>query len=271
MRIEKLTTHIGAELSGVDLAEAARDDDLFAAIEAALLEHKVLFLRDQAIGRADHVAFAERFGALEDHPVIGSDPDYPSLVRIYKDESSPLEYFENAWHCDATWRDAPPMGCVLRCVACPPVGGDTMWANVAAAYDALSSRTQRLLDGMEALHSTAAVARHFPSDLAQQYFGDGESAVHPVVPTDPDTGRKFLYVNSNYTERLLGMSEWESTRLLQMLFDHVNTPEFHVRLRWRIGTVAIWHERLTQHRGVADYRERRVLRRMTVVGEAPTP
>ena len=110
MKIEKLTTHIGAEVRGIDLAEAARSDDLFAEIRAALLEHKVLFLRDQDIARADHVAFASRFGALEDHPVVGSDPEHPGLVQIYKDENSPPDYYENSWHCDATWRDAPPMG-----------------------------------------------------------------------------------------------------------------------------------------------------------------
>lgn len=107
MRIEKLTTHIGAELIDISLADAARDDGLFTEIRAALLEHKVLFLRNQVIDRSDHVAFAERFGSLEDHPVAGSDPDYPGLVRIYKDENSPPDYYENAWHCDATWRDAP--------------------------------------------------------------------------------------------------------------------------------------------------------------------
>ena len=130
MRIEKLTTHIGAELSGVNIAEAAKSDDLFAEIRTALLNHKVLFLRDQDISRADHVAFAERFGALEDHPVAGSDPENPGLVRIYKDENSPPDYYENSWHADATWREAPQMGAVLRCIACPPEGGDTMWANM---------------------------------------------------------------------------------------------------------------------------------------------
>lgn len=105
MKIEKLTCHIGAEISGVDLAEAAQSDDLFGEIRAALIEHKVLFLRDQGIARADHVAFASRFGALEDHPVVGSDPEHPGLVQIYKDETSPPDYYENSWHCDATWRD----------------------------------------------------------------------------------------------------------------------------------------------------------------------
>ena len=116
LRAEPLTCSIGAELKGVNLADAAHDAALFGEIKALLLQHKVLFLRDQHMSRADHVAFARRFGELEDHPVAGSDPDHPGLVRIYKDLDSPAEHYENAWHCDATWRQAPPMGCVLRCV-----------------------------------------------------------------------------------------------------------------------------------------------------------
>ena len=121
MRIEKLTTHIGAELSGLSLAEAATNDDLFGAVREQLLVHKVLFLRDQDITPAEHVAFARRFGALEDHPVAGSDPDHPGLVRIYKDLTSKEEHYENAYHCDGTWRECPAMGAVLRCVETPPV------------------------------------------------------------------------------------------------------------------------------------------------------
>src|SRR3982751_2938150 len=137
MKIEKLTTDIGAELSGVCLAEAITNDDLFGTIHEALLAHKVLFLRDQKVSKADHVAFASRFGALEDHPVAGSDPDHPGLVRIYKDLDSPPEHYENIWHCDATWREAPPMGAVLRCVETPEVGGDTIWVNMAKVYEDL--------------------------------------------------------------------------------------------------------------------------------------
>src|SRR4051794_19255355 len=118
---EPLTCNIGAQLSNANLAEAARDATLFAEIKSLLLKYKVLFLRDQDISRAEHVAFARRFGELEDHPAVGSDPDHPGLVRIYKDKDSPAEHYENAWHCDATWREAPPMGCVLRCVETPEV------------------------------------------------------------------------------------------------------------------------------------------------------
>ena len=144
MQIEALTCALGAQLKGVSLADAARDDDLFAAIKAALLRHKVLFLRDQQISRADHVAFARRFGELEDHPVAGSDPEHPGLVRIYKTPDAPNDRYENSWHTDATWRETPPMGCVLRCIECPPVGGDTMWANmVPVSYTHLTLPTNR--------------------------------------------------------------------------------------------------------------------------------
>src|SRR5215208_7931334 len=137
MRVEKLTTHIGAEIVGVNLAEAITNDDLFGTIRQALLDHKALFLRDQLTTKAEHVAFASRFGELEDHPVAGSDPEHPGLVRIYKSPDQPNDRYENAWHTDATWRANPPFGCVLRCVECPPVGGDTMWANMVLAYERL--------------------------------------------------------------------------------------------------------------------------------------
>jgi taurine dioxygenase len=153
MRIEKLTTHIGAELSGVSLAEAISNDDLFGAIREALLAHKVLFLQDQQISKAEHVEFARRFGDLEDHPVAGSDPDHPGLVCIYKDLDSPADHYENSWHCDATWREKPPFGAVLRCVESPAVGGDTVWANMSRAYEDLPDNVKATIEGLFARHS----------------------------------------------------------------------------------------------------------------------
>src|SRR5579862_5468710 len=137
MKAEPLTASIGAELVGVNLAHAAHDDGLFSEIRSLLIRHKVLFLRDQDISRADHVTFARRFGELEEHPVAGSHPEYPGLVQIYKRPDQPIDRYEAAWHTDATWRESPPLGCVLRCVECPPVGGDTMWANMVLAYEKL--------------------------------------------------------------------------------------------------------------------------------------
>src|ERR1700749_3269281 len=156
MQIEQLTCAIGAELTNVRLADAIHDDALFAEIRAALLAHRVLFLRDQDITRAEHVAFAQRFGELEDHPVAGSDPEHPGLVRIYKSPDQPNDRYENAWHTDATWREKPPVGGVLRCVECPPVGGDTMWANMVLAYEKLPERIKTQIADLRARHSIEA-------------------------------------------------------------------------------------------------------------------
>ncbi|MES2889995.1 MAG: TauD/TfdA family dioxygenase [Pseudomonadota bacterium] len=264
MKIEQLTCAIGAELSGVDLAEAARDDGLFAEIRAALLKHKVLFLRDQTISRADHVAFARRFGELEDHPVAGSDPDHPGLVRIYKTPDAPNDRYENAWHTDATWRESPPMGCVLRCVECPPVGGDTMWANMALAYERLPDAVKAQIAHLRARHSIEAsfgAAMPMEKRLAlKAQFPDPE---HPVVRTHPETGEKVLFVNA-FTTHFTNFHTPDNVRvgqdytqggsaLLQYLINQALIPEYQVRWRWKPGSMAIWDNRSTQHYAVMDY------------------
>ena len=156
IKVEPLTCSIGAELSGVDLGDATRDEALFAEIRALLLKHKVLFLRDQNFSRAEHVAFARRFGELEDHPVVGSDPEHPGLVRIYKGADSRNEQYENAYHCDTTWRENPQFGAVLRCVECPPVGGDMIWVNMAMAYENLPEQVKAQVADLRARHSIEA-------------------------------------------------------------------------------------------------------------------
>ena len=281
MRIETLTCHIGAEISGIDLAEAARNDDLFGEIRAALIEHKVLFLRDQDIARADHVAFASRFGALEDHPVVGSDPDHPGLVQIYKDESSPPDHYENSWHCDATWRDAPPMGAVLRCVACPPVGGDTMWANMAKAYADLPDYVKDIIAPLKARHSIeasfgAAMGEEQRHALKALY----PDAEHPVVRTHPETGEKILFVNA-FTTHFTNFHTPANVRygqdyapaaanLLQYLLSRAAIPEYQVRWRWQPNSVAIWDNRSTQHYAVMDYAPTvRRMERAGIIGDKP--
>ena len=156
LKVEPLTCTIGAELSGVNLGDASREAALFAEIRALLLEHKVLFFRDQDMSCAEHVAFARRFGELEDHPVVGSDPDNPGLVRIYKGPDSRNEQYENAWHCDTTWRECPQLGAVLRCTECPPVGGDMLWANMGEAYRRLPEHVKTQIAPLRARHSIEA-------------------------------------------------------------------------------------------------------------------
>ena len=264
MKIEKLTTHIGAELSGVSLAEAATNDDLFGEINRALLGHKVLFLRDQDISKAEHVAFAKRFGELEDHPVAGSDPDHPGLVCIYKDLTSPPDHYENAWHCDATWREIPPMGAVLRCIECPPVGGDTVWANMGQAYEDLSDRMKQSIEGLFARHSIEATfGARMPIEKRHGLKAQYPDAEHPVVRKHPETGERVLFVNS-FTTHFTNFHTARNVRfgqdyapgaanLLNYLIARAAIPEYQVRWRWRPNSVAIWDNRCTQHYAVMDY------------------
>jgi len=264
MRVEPLTAHIGAELVGVDLAEAVRNDDLFGAVREALLRHKVLFLRDQGMSRADHVAFARRFGALEDHPVAGSDPEHPGLVRIYKDLESPPDHFENAWHCDATWREIPPMGAVLRFIEGPAVGGDTIWANMARAYEELPEPVKATIDGLYARHSIEATfGARMPIEQRHALKARFPDAEHPVVQTHPETGEKVLYV-SGFATHFTNFHTSANVRygqdfapgaahLLAYLIGRAAIPEYQVRWRWQPNSVAIWDNRCTQHYAVMDY------------------
>jgi taurine dioxygenase len=274
LRVEPLTCAIGAELFGVHLGNASRDDTLFAEIKALLLKYKVLFLRDQNISRDEHVAFARRFGELEDHPVAGSDPDHPGLVRIYKSPDQPNDRYENAWHSDATWREKTPLGCVLRCVECPSVGGDTMWANMALAYDRLPAVIKAQIAGLRARHSiecTFGAAMPIEKRLAlKAMYPDAE---HPVV-------RKILFVNG-FTTHFTNFHTPDNIRvgqdftqgtsaLLQYLISQAMIPEYQVRWRWQPNSVAIWDNRCTQHYAVMDYPPcHRKMERAGIKGDAP--
>lgn len=281
MRVEQLTYHIGAELIGVRLADAIHDAGLFAEIRAQLLRHRVLFLRQQDISRAEHVAFARMFGELEDHPVAGSDPDHPGLVRIYKTPEVANERYENAWHTDATWREKPPMGCVLRCVESPPVGGDTLWANMVVAWQYLPEEVKQKIADLRAYHSLEAsfgAATPIEKRLAlKAQFPDAE---HPVVRTHPETDEKILFVNaftthfSNYhtpqhvrygQDYTMGGSD-----LLRYLISQAYLPEYQVRWRWQSGSIAIWDNRSTQHYAAMDYPpSHRKMERAGIMGDKP--
>ena len=281
IKVEQLTCAIGAELIGVDLGEASRSDALFTEIRALLLQHKVLFLRDQNITRAEHVAFARRFGELEDHPVAGSDPEYPGLVRIYKSPDAPPDRYENAWHTDATWREKPPFGCVLRCVECPPVGGDTMWANMALAYENLPAHFKAQIAPLRARHSIeASFGAAMPIEKRLALKAQFPDAEHPVVRTHPETGEKTLFVNG-FTTHFTNFHTPANVRfgqdgnpgasdLLRYLITQVTIPEYQVRWRWKPNSVAIWDNRATQHYAVMDYPPcHRKMERAGIMGDTP--
>jgi taurine dioxygenase len=259
-----LTASIGAELRNVSLAEAARSADLFGEIQELLLQHKVLFFRDQDISRADHVKLAERFGPLEDHPVVGSDPEHPGLVQIYKDLDSPAEHYENAFHCDATWREAPPMGSVLRCVEGPAVGGDTIWVNMVKAYERLPEHVKEQIADLRARHSIeASFGANMPIEQRLALHERFPDAEHPVVRTHPETGEKVLFVNA-FTTHFTNFHNAKNVRfgfdytpggseLLNYLIRQAFVPEYQVRWRWTPNSFAIWDNRCTQHYAVQDY------------------
>jgi len=281
IQVEPLTCSIGAELSNVHLGAASRDDGLMGEIHALLLRHRVLFFRDQDITRAEHVAFARRFGELEDHPVAGSDPEHPGLVRIYKSPDAPMDRYENAWHTDATWREKPPFGCVLRCIECPPVGGDTMWANMVLAYENLPTDVKAKIADLRARHSIeASFGAAMPIDKRLALKAQFPDAEHPVVRTHPETGEKVLFVNA-FTTHFSNYHRPEHVRfgqdanpgagqLLAYLISQVYIPEYQVRWRWKPNSMAFWDNRSTQHYAVMDYPPcHRKMERAGIMGDLP--
>ena len=279
MKVEKLTRTIGAEVSGISLGDGARDAGLFAEIRALLLAHRVLFLRDQDITRAEHVAFARRFGDLEDHPIAGSDPEHPGLVRIYRSEER--NPYENNWHVDGLWRENPAMGAVLRCIECPSEGGDTIWANMVEAYSRLPEDLKTRIAGLRAKSSIehsfgAAMSMEDRRSLSAKH----PPAEHPVVRTHPETGEKVLFVGS-FTTHFVNYHTPENVRfgldkspgaslLLNLLQSQAMVPEYQVRFRWRPNSVAIWDNRSTQHYAVQDYwPSPRKMERAGIVGDRP--
>ena len=262
---------LGAEVSGAHLGQI--DDRTFEEIRAALLEHQVLFFRDQELTRDQHKAFGRRFGTLQVHPYLQplKNEGHPEFVVLESDEAHP--YLAEAWHSDVTFVQEPPLGSVLRCVVAPEFGGDTMWASMYAAYEALSSRMQRLLSDLVAIHDTS---RSFARPTYKTEHIGGErpreviSAEHPVVRTHPESGRKGLFVNSTFTASIKGMKAGESAALLGFLYRHMESPDFSCRFRWRVNSVAMWDNRCTQHRVVADNRTaKRGMERVTINGDRP--
>ena len=281
IKVEPLTCTIGAELGNVNLGVASRDAGLVAEIRALLVKHKVLFFRDQDITSAQHVPFARHLRELEDQPLAGSDPDNPGLGRIYKSPDSPADRYENAWHTDATWREKPPFGCVLRCVECPPVGGDTMWVNMAEAYNRLPESIKVQISGLRARHSIEATfGAGMPIEKRLGLKAQFPDAEHPVVRTHPESGEKVLFVNAFTTHftnyhtpanvRFGQDFSPAASQLLNYLISQAYIPEFQVRFRWKKNSMAFWDNRSTQHYAVMDYPPcHRKMERAGIIGDTP--
>jgi taurine dioxygenase len=266
--VDRLTPIIGAEIAGIDLSRPLPDAQ-FEELRRALAENLVIFLRDQAITPAQQLEFGRRFGALHLHPAAPHEPGHPELMIIRTDADATRANGEG-WHTDVSCDAEPPMGSILYIKECPPHGGDTLFASMYAAYEALSDRMKAYLDGMTAMHDGEPAYRGLYANLGVADKASYPRAEHPVVRTHPDTGRKALYVNAGFTTRLLGVPSDESAGVLRYLFQHMENPLFQCRFRWRPGSLAFWDNRCAQHRALWDYwPHRRYGNRVTIKGDRP--
>ena len=268
IEVEKLTPHVGAEIRGVDLTRPLSDQQ-FQDVHAALMDNLVVFFRDQELTVEQHVALGRRFGELTVHPASRDSAEgHPVVMVIKADESSRFVAGEH-WHSDVSCSEEPPMGSILHLHQVPAVGGDTLFASMYAAYEAISEPIRRMLDGLTAIHDGG----HYYED---RYEGGGRAdyprAEHPVVCAHPVTGRRLLFVNRTFTTRIPQLTRAESDAVLEMLYRQVEVPEFQCRFAWRPNSVAFWDNRCVQHQAVWDYfPERRYGHRVTVKGERPRP
>jgi taurine dioxygenase len=273
LEIRPIAGALGAELHGVNLAEDL-PDEVVAEIRQALLDHLVIFFRDQDLPLDRFAAFARRFGTPVEYPFIKGVEGFPEIITVAKLENERVN-FGGVWHSDTTYLDQPPMGSMLVAREVPPYGGDTLFANQYLAYETLSDGMKRILEGARGV-STSAKA-DVSRTREDRIKSDGTEAArqalaaeHPAVRTHPETGKRALYVNTAHTARFADMTEEESAPILNYLFQHQTRPEFTCRFRWEPGSVAFWDNRCAQHNPINDYHGfRRIMHRITLAGDTP--
>lgn len=279
MNVDRIAGALGAEVRGIDLTAPLADEQV-AELRAAVLEHKVVFLRDQPYATEHLERLTEQLGGHGHTPFLESMPGHPGVVKVVKEADERGFNFGGAWHSDWSFQPEPPAFTLLWSLEVPPVGGDTMWSNQELAFQTLSAGLQDTLRGLRVVHSAGwayaadgILARTAAGRSMRINTSDDALAehVHPAVPVHPETGREALFVNPTYTVRFDGWSVPESAALLQHLYAHCTRDAFTCRFRWTPGTLAIWDNRTTQHNALDDYRgHRRELHRTTVAGTAPT-
>jgi taurine dioxygenase len=272
LEILPLTPSIGAEIHGLELSKPL-DTATVGHLRAALLDWKVLFFRDQDITTEQHLAFARNFGDLEVHPFAPHKPGYPEVLALTHDRDNKGR--ENTWHSDVTWREIPSLGSILRAIELPPVGGDTLFADMYAAYDGLSDAVKAQIEGRTAVHDFAhfrgALRKRGKTEAEIEAFNQAYPMVeHPIARTHPETGRKTIYVNAAFTQHIVGMEKSESDALLKHLYAQAAIPEYQCRFRWEPGSIAFWDNRASQHYAASDYWPAvRRMERVTVIGDRP--
>jgi taurine dioxygenase len=273
IEVRPIAGALGAEISGIDLSSDLAEDTV-STIRRAWLEHLVIFFRDQDLTPAQFLAFARRFGKVIEYPFVKGLDEFPEIIPVVKLEHERVN-FGGIWHSDTAYLDVPPMASMLIAREVPPVGGDTLFANMYLAYESLSGRMRSVLDGLIGINSSANadVTRTREDRMKDSARGDARKdyvAGHPVVRVHPETGRRALYVNVAHTAGFEGMSREESAPILDYLFRHQVRPEFTCRFVWRPGSIAFWDNRCAQHNPINDYHgHRRVMHRVTLAGDTP--
>lgn len=289
LTVSRVAGRIGAEISGIDLAEPL-DEQTVAAIRAALLEHKVVFFRAQRLDHGSQIAFARQFGELTHaHPHEDAPPEqHPQILTIdperyaqkygedYREEYRKRQYsYFSGWHTDVTAAVNPPAASILRAETVPEFGGDTQWTNLAAAYEGLSAPIKRFAESLRAVHRFRIPGSSDTSEeskLAKRVNANLLIAEHPVVRVHPETGERVLFVNPGFTDHIADVSAVESRRILELFYEHLTRSEYTVRFRWRAGDVAFWDNRATAHLAPADLDHldvQRTLHRVTLIGDRP--
>tara|TARA_B110000977_G_scaffold16238_1_gene19943 strand:+ start:266 stop:1093 length:828 start_codon:yes stop_codon:yes gene_type:complete len=270
--VQHLSGSLGAEISGIDLTQPL-NNSIYADIRRLLVEHEVIFFRDQDISLSQHKALAESFGPLQTHPAYGTIEGFPEITILESTPEKPTMI--ECWHSDMTFKKHPPMGTILRSRIIPPKGGDTLWSSMTAAYDGLSSGMQNFLSSLTAVHDFAfgfkeSLAEAGGRERLAQAVADNPPVEHPVICTHPESGKKVIFVNELFTTHIVGMTAKESRALLGFLYEHVVTPEFTCRFSWQPNSIALWDNRSTQHKPINDYfPSHRKLERTTIDGDKP--
>ena len=270
--VEPIGPTIGAKIRGLDLSKII-DKETLELLENAVVEHKIIYLRDQTINTAQQVGFGKMFGDLEVHP-FRPEGTIPEIMVLDNHKDNPV-LSTDVWHSDTTFRECPTKYSILRCLKIPETGGDTLWADMCAAYDGLSDAIKNMIDKLFAVHdfkNFRALYSNSENDREKIFKMEKlyPNPTHPIVRTHPVTGRKAIYVNSQFTLGIVGMKDKESSALLELLYQQAQIPEYQFRLRWKPGTLAIWDNRSTQHYAANDYfPKRRHMERVAVIGDKP--
>jgi len=266
----RISGALGAEISGVDLSRPLSKAD-FAEIKRLWLEHLVIFFRDQQLDERQYMAFAGQFGEPVEYPMVRGLAGFPKIIEVKKLEHERVP-FGGIWHTDTAYLERPPMASMLIAREIPPVGGDTLFANMYLAFDSLSPGLKKLLEGLKAVNASTKADASMTREDAMKNSGKetkNYSAEHPVVRTHPETGRKALYVNECFTSRIVELDRLESRAVLDFLFRHVERPDFIMRWKWSVNDFAFWDNRAVQHYAVPDYQTSRRMSRVVLAGEKP--